>query len=47
MEIKENVFDLMYESLAGSSLKNLSRLVLQNKLRLDIGEAEPPTYTTC
>ena len=36
MEIKENVFDLMYEPLAGSSLKNLSRLVLQNKLRIDV-----------
>ena len=46
MEIKENVFDLMYEPLAGSSLKNLSRLVLQNKLRIDVRYMPRMIYAT-
>lgn len=32
--VKENVFDLMYEPLAGSSLTNLFRLTSQNKFRI-------------
>jgi len=46
MEIKENVFDLMYEPLAGSSLKNLGRLVLQNKLRIDVRYMPRMIYVT-
>jgi len=46
MEIKENVFDLMYEPLAGSSLKNLSRLVLQNKFRIDVSYIPRMIYAT-
>lgn len=33
-EIKENVFDVMYEPLAGSSLSNLLRLITQNKFKI-------------
>ncbi|MBS3748211.1 MAG: sulfotransferase [Candidatus Thermoplasmatota archaeon] len=33
-EIKENVFDIMYEPLAGSSLTNLLRLASQNRFRI-------------
>ena len=32
--IKENVFDIMYEPLAGSSLTNLCRLTSQNQFRI-------------
>jgi len=34
MEIKENVFDIMYEPLAGSSLSNLIRLLAQNNFMI-------------
>ena len=34
MEIKENVFDIMYEPLAGSSLTNLIRLLAQNNFNV-------------
>lgn len=34
MEIKENVFDIMYEPLAGSSLTNLFRLFAQNNFSI-------------
>jgi hypothetical protein len=33
-EIKENVFDIMYEPLAGSSLTNLLRLTAQNRFHI-------------
>lgn len=33
-QVKENVFDLMYEPLAGSSLSNLLRLTSQNKFQI-------------
>jgi hypothetical protein len=34
MDIKENVFDIMYEPLAGSSLTNLFRLLAQNNFNI-------------
>ncbi len=34
MNIKENVFDVVYEPLAGSSLANLLRLLAQNRFRI-------------
>jgi len=34
MEIKENIFDIMYEPLAGSSLTNLFRLLSQNNFSI-------------
>lgn len=34
MDIKENVFDIMYEPLAGSSLTNLFRLLAQNNFSI-------------
>ena len=40
------MFDLMYEPLAGSSLKNLSRLVLQKKLRIDVRNMPRMIYAT-
>ncbi len=46
IEIKENVFDLMYEPLAGYSLKNLSRLVLQNRFRIDVRYMPRMIYAT-
>jgi len=34
MEIKENIFDVVYEPLAGSSFTNILRLLAQNRFRL-------------
>ncbi|MDG6217849.1 MAG: sulfotransferase [Candidatus Thermoplasmatota archaeon] len=34
MEIKENIFDIMYEPLAGSSISNLLRLLSQNNFSI-------------
>ncbi|HHH77868.1 MAG TPA: sulfotransferase [Thermoplasmatales archaeon] len=34
MEVKENIFDVVYEPLAGSSLTNLLRLLAQNKFKV-------------
>ncbi|RLF41470.1 MAG: hypothetical protein DRN21_00020 [Thermoplasmata archaeon] len=36
MEMKENVFDIVYEPLAGSNFTNLLRLVAQNRFHVSI-----------
>lgn len=35
-QLKENVFDIMYEPLAGSSLSNFFRLLAQNKIHISL-----------
>jgi len=36
LEIEENIFDVVYEPLAGANLTNLLRLSAQNKFRISL-----------